>query len=197
MWNKDLLEKVPRGRLFIICAPAGAGKTTLVKQLLETFPNLKTSLSYTTRTPRADEINGREYHFVSKDIFLQKKARGEFLETIELHGNFYGTSKTEIESLLASGNHVLLAIDTRGAFALQKIFDPILVFLKAPSPEILRERLIQRGSEDLKNLEQRLEWAKKEMTEEKKFHYSVINDSLEKALTVLACILVAETHKTK
>ncbi len=195
MWNSDLLEKMARGKLFVLCAPAGAGKTTLVKQLLESFPNLKTSPSYTTRPKREDEVDGREYHFVSKQTFLQKKASGDFLETIELHGNFYGTSKSEIESLLDSGMHVLLAIDTRGAVAVKNLFDPVLIFLKAPSFEVLRERLIKRGSEDAKQLEERLEWAKKELAEEKKFHYSVINDSLEKAFSVLACILIAETHR--
>jgi guanylate kinase len=90
---------------------------------------------------------------------------------------------------------VLLAIDTRGAVAVKNLFDPVLIFLKAPSFEVLRERLIKRGSEDAKQLEERLEWAKKELAEEKKFHYSVINDSLEKAFSVLACILIAETHR--
>ena len=195
MWNSDLIEKCPRGKLFILCAPAGAGKTTLLKHLLKTFHNVKTSPSYTTRSKRASEVEGKDYHFVTKEIFLQKKNSDEFLETIELHENFYGTSKQEIESLLASGVHVLLAIDTRGAFTLKGIFDPVLIFLKAPSVEVLRERLINRGSEEIENLEKRLEWAKNELAEENKFHYVVINDSLEKAFSVLASILVAETHK--
>lgn len=195
MWNSDLIEKGARGKLFILCAPAGAGKTTLLKRLLETFHNVKTSISYTTRPKRVGEVEGKDYHFVTKELFLQKKNSDEFLETMELHGNFYGTTKKEIEALLSSGTHVLLTIDTRGAFAVKEFFEPVLIFLKAPSVDVLRERLIQRGSEETENLEKRLEWAKNELAEENKFHYVVINDSLEKAFSVLSSILIAETHK--
>lgn len=195
MWSNALLTKTSQGKLFILCAPAGAGKTTLLKKILHSFSDVKTSPSFTTRARRADEMDGREYHFVSKEEFLRREADGEFLETIELHGHFYGTSRQAITALLASGNHVLLAIDTRGAFALQKSFNSVLIFLKAPSLSVLRERLEGRGSEDESLVKTRLDWAKKELTEEKHFHYSIVNDSLEDAFSVLASIIIAETHR--
>ena len=195
MWSNALLAPLPKGKLFVLCSPAGAGKTTLLRKIIHAFPDIKTSPSYTTRSRRSDEVDGREYHFVLRVEFLRRQAAGEFLETIELHGQLYGTSRREITSLLAAGRHVFLAIDTRGAFSLQKIFDPVLIFLKAPSLSVLRERLIGRGSEDAVLVETRLDWAKRELAEEKHFHYSIVNDSLEDAFSVLASILVAETHR--
>ena len=195
MWSDNLLGQTCPGKLFILCAPAGAGKTTLLNMALAAFSRVKTSPSFTTRPRREGEIDGREYHFVSRKEFLCRKQDGEFFETIELHGNFYGTSKKEISSLLASGCHVLLAIDTRGAMELKKHFDAVLIFVKAPSFEALCERLINRGSESEDTLEKRLAWAKKELEQENLFMYSIVNDSLEEAFSVLASILVAETHK--
>jgi guanylate kinase len=195
MWNKDLVQQWPHGQLFIISAPAGAGKTTLVKQLVTAFPNVIQEPSLTTRPRRDDEIEGKDYHFVSKDEFLQKEAKGELLEHVELHGYLYGTSREEIESVRSLGRHVVLVLDTRGAIALKHQLKPILIFIKPPSFETLRARLVQRASEDQKSLEMRLSWAKKELSDERHFHYSIINDDLNKALHVLASIVIAESHK--
>lgn len=199
MLNKTVLQQlVPtlaRGKLFIVSAPAGAGKTTIVEQILSSFPNVVTSISFTTRPKRADETDGKSYHFVSREEFEKKKNNNEFLETIELHGHMYGTSRSDIESLLASGKHVILVIDTRGAFAVQKVFTPVLIFLKAPSFDVLRERLKGRGSEDPDMLKARLLRAQEELEEEKYFQYSIVNDTLENAFFILSSILIAETHK--
>jgi guanylate kinase len=192
---RPLVASLPRGKLFIVCAPAGAGKTTIVQKALETYPNVVTSSSFTTRPMRNGEEQGKSYHFVSEEDFEKKRLRGDFLETIELHGNRYGTSRREIEEFLASGKHVLLAIDIRGAYAMQKIFSPVLVFLKAPSLDVLRDRLLGRGSENTEMLEARLAVAKEELKEEKNFQYSIVNDSLEHAFLVFSSILIAETHK--
>ena len=195
MWNKALLRPMSRGLLFVISAPAGAGKTTLAQRLTKTFSGIVQAPSVTTRPKRAGEVDGVDYHFVSKEVFAQREARGEFLEHIELHGNLYATSKLEIEKLRASGQHVVLVIDTRGALVLKKSLDPTLIFIKPPSFEVLKERLVGRGSEDEQMLQRRLQWAKKEMADEPQFHYSIVNDQIDDAFNVLASIVVAESHK--
>ena len=195
MWNKDLVQTWPHGQLFIISAPAGAGKTTLVKQLVSAFPNVVQAPSLTTRPRRGDEVEGKDYHFVSKEDFVQREVNGELLEHIELHGYLYGTSRVEIERARSAGHHVILVLDTRGALALQHVMKPVLIFIKPPSIDALRERLVQRASEDQQSLELRLSWAKKELSDEKHFHYSIVNDDLKMAFHVLASIIIAESHK--
>lgn len=195
MWNKALLRPMSRGLLFVISAPAGAGKTTLAKRLVKTFSSIAQVPSVTTRPKRAGEVDGADYHFVSKEEFAQREARGEFLEHVELHGNLYATSKQEIEKRRKDGCHVVLVIDTRGALVLKKSLDPILIFIKPPSFEALKERLVGRGSEDEQTLQQRLQWAKREMADEPQFQYSIINDRIDDAFDVLASIVVAESHK--
>lgn len=197
MWNKDLLRLMSRGLLFVISAPAGAGKTTLAQRLVKTFSGIVQVPSVTTRPKRAGEVNGIDYHFVSKEEFAQREAKGEFLEHIELHENLYATSKKEIETQRESGRHVVLVIDTRGALVLKKMFDPILIFIKPPSFEVLLERLEGRGSEDEQMLQRRLQWAKKEMADEPHFQYSIVNNQIDDAFDVLASIVVAESHRIK
>jgi guanylate kinase len=195
MWNKALLQSMPRGRLFVISAPAGAGKTTLAQRLVKTFPSIVQVPSVTTRPKRVGEVEGVDYHFVSREEFAQREASGEFLEHIELHGNLYATSKQEIEGRRTRGQHVVLVIDTRGALVLKKFLDPVLIFVKPPSFEVLKERLVRRGSEDEQTLQRRLQWAKNEMADEPQFQYSIVNDQLDAAFDVLASIVVAESHK--
>jgi guanylate kinase len=195
MWNKELVQTWPRGQLFVISAPAGAGKTTLAKYLTCAFPNVVQTPSLTTRPKRADEVAGVDYHFVSTDEFLQRESQGDLLEHIELHGYLYGTSRQDIEKDRASGRHVVLVIDTRGARALKKELHPVLIFVKPPSMDVLRERLVKRGSEDVTHLERRLEWAEGEMADAHHFDYTIVNDDLHKACDVLASIIIAESHK--
>jgi guanylate kinase len=195
MLNKDLVQSRPYGQLFVVSAPAGAGKTTLVKQLVSIFPNVVQAPSLTTRPRRATEIDGKDYHFVSEKEFLKREAEGQLLEHVELHGNLYGTSREEVERVRRSGRHAILVIDTRGAIALKHQLNPVLIFIKPPSLETLKERLVHRASEDEKSIEMRLSWAQKELADEELFHYSIINDELPRALNVLASIIIAESHK--
>jgi guanylate kinase len=192
---KELMLSWPYGQLFIISAPAGAGKTTLVKYLVAAFPNVVQTPSLTTRSRRDDEIDGKDYHFVSKEEFLKRESEGDLLEHVELHGHLYGTSRKEIEHARLSGHHVIIVLDTRGALALKHQLKPILIFIKTPTIDTLKERLVRRASEDQKSMEMRLSWAQKELSDEKHFHYSIINDDLQNALHVLASIIIAESHK--
>lgn len=195
MWNKTLVVPMPRGRLFVISAPAGAGKTTLARRLVQTFSGIVHVPSVTTRPKRAEEVEGVDYYFVSNDEFAKREAKGEFLEHIELHGNLYATSKKEIEEQRARGQHVVLVIDTRGALVVQQSLDPVLIFIKPPSFEELKARLVGRGSEDDQTLQRRLAWAQKEMADEPHFQYSIVNDRIDDAFDVLASIVVAESHR--
>ena len=194
MWNKALVPKRPRGRLFVVSAPAGTGKTTLVRRLVTTFPAIVQVPSVTTRSMRTGEVEGIDYHFVSKEEFARREA--EFLEKVEFSGNWYATSRREIEDQQASGRHAVVVIDTRGALSLKKLLDPVLIFIKPPSFEALAERLAKRGSEDKEAFRQRLQRAEKEMSDEPQFQYSVVNDRIDDAFDVLASIVVAECHKT-
>lgn len=134
------------GTLFIVTAPSGAGKTTLVKDLLERDPQVQLSVSYTTRAPRAGEQDGREYHFVSIDAFVELRNQGEFLEWAEVHGNYYGTSKNWLKAQLAAGNDTLVEIDWQGAQQVRRVFpDAVGVFILPPSLEVLEQRLRGRG----------------------------------------------------
>ena len=194
MWNKALVPSTPRGRLFIVSAPAGAGKTTLVRRLVQTFPAIVQVPSVTTRPMRTGEADGIDYLFVSKEEFERRGAAGEFLEQIELHGHQYATSKQEIEKKRSSGCHVVLVIDTRGALSLKKEPDAVLIFVKAPI-EVLKRRLIERGTEDEPTIQRRIQWAERELADESQFQYSIINDRLDDAFDILASIVVAECHK--
>ena len=148
MWNKALVPKGSRGKLFVISAPAGTGKTTLVRRLVKTFPAVVQALSVTTRPMRKGEAEGVDYHFVTKEEFARRAAREEFLEKIEFFGYWYATPQREIEDQRARGRHVIVVIDTRGAMALKGLLDPVLIFVKPPSFEALAERLKKRGSEE-------------------------------------------------
>jgi len=136
------------GNLFIICAPSGAGKTSLVNALLEREPDIELSISYTTRAPRPGESRGRSYHFVSREEFLAMAARGEFLESAEVHGNLYATSQAWITARRAEGRDILLEIDWQGAAQVRRLIpDAVGVFILPPSQEALRRRLEERGQD--------------------------------------------------
>lgn len=191
-----LLGDKKRGRLFIISAPAGTGKTTLANLLLKEFPEfIVQSISFTTRLPRTDETNGVHYNFISKEEFQKKIEQGDFLEHAGLYGNQYGTSKKWVEEQLNRGKHVLLVIDTQGAMQLKGKVNAVFIFIKPPSYEILSERLHNRKTETQAHIEQRLAWAKHELEAEKHYDYTIVNDSLPIAYQVLRSILIAEEHK--
>ena len=142
------------GRLFLVTAPSGAGKSSLVNALLARQPNIKLSISNTTRDPRPGEVNGREYHFVTEDMFLEMKSRGEFLESAYVHGHYYGTSRPWIESQMARGNDVLLEIDWQGARQVREKFEGTVgIFILPPSIEALEWRLHHRGTDSPQTIE--------------------------------------------
>ena len=179
------------GQLFIVAAPSGAGKTTLVKLLLAEDP-VRLSISHTTRTPRAGEENGVAYHFVSVADFKAMVAAGDFLEWAEVHGNFYGTSKSWIANELAAGRDVLLEIDWQGAQQVRKIFaQAVGVFILPPSMEELTQRLTGRGTDSAEVIERRLVAAQDEMRHVGEFDYVIINDTLQQALSELISVVRA------
>lgn len=178
------------GNLYVVAAPSGAGKTTLVRMLLEHDPAVQLSISFTTRAPRPGEQDGREYHFVAVDAFRAMISRDEFLEWAEVHGNFYGTSKKWIGDQLTAGRDVLLEIDWQGAQQVRKIFpDAIGVFILPPSIEELTRRLVGRGTDAADVIERRLAAAEAEMRHVGEFDYVIINDQLDQALDDLRAVV--------
>ncbi|WP_153147388.1 guanylate kinase [Dechloromonas sp. H13] len=180
------------GNLYVVAAPSGAGKTTLVRMLLATERAVHLSISFTTRAPRPGEANGREYHFVAVDRFKSMISAGDFLEWAEVHGNYYGTSQKWIAEQLAAGHDVLLEIDWQGAQQVRSAFpEAIGVFILPPSMEELTRRLTGRGTDSAEVIERRLAAAQAEMRHVGEFDYVIINDSLEQALDDLRAVVRA------
>ena len=180
------------GKLYVVAAPSGAGKTTLVRLLLDSEPGVHLSISYTTRGPRPGEVDGREYHFVDVATFRAMMDRGDFLEWAEVHGNFYGTSKVWIGDQLAAGHDVLLEIDWQGAQQVRAVFPAAIgVFILPPSMEELTRRLTGRGTDSAEVIERRLAAAQAEMRHVGEFDYVIINDGLEQALDDLRAVVRA------
>ncbi len=178
------------GNLYIVAAPSGTGKSTLVGLLLKEEPGVRLSISTTTRNPRPGEINGREYHFVAVDDFRAMIKRSEFLEWAEVHGNFYGTSKKWIADQLAAGVDVLLEIDWQGAQQVRKLFPRAIgIFILPPSLEELERRLTGRGTDSSEVIARRLAAAEAEMRHVGEFDYAIINDCLERALADLRSVV--------
>ena len=180
------------GNLFIVAAPSGAGKTTLVSLLLENDPQIRVSISHTTRAPRPGEENGREYHFIDVPAFLEKVQHGEFLEWADVHGNYYGTSKKWIESEMSSGRDVLLEIDWQGAQQVRKSFSKAIgIFVLPPSMDVLKTRLSGRGTDSAEVIARRIAAAHDEMRHVDEFDYVIINDDLQQASGDLQSIVTA------
>jgi len=188
-----------RGNLFVISAPSGAGKSTILKKLLAKVPNLTFSVSHTTRAPRPGESNGREYHFVDRPTFTGMCAEQAFLEWAEVHGNLYGTSRAAIEAQQAQGLDVFLDIDVQGARQLREGGHPgaIFLFIAPPSWEELEKRLRGRGTDPEDTIQLRLNNARREMADADRYDYLVINDRLEEAVDILRAVVIAERCKSR
>ncbi|MBM3198308.1 MAG: guanylate kinase [Chlamydiae bacterium] len=194
--SQQLLGNCKKGKLFVLSAPAGTGKTTLVHKLVEEFPSVKMSVSCTTRAPRSGEVAGRDYEFLSRELFEEKQKLGEFLESAEVFGHLYGTLKKKVEEELNFGYHLFLVIDTQGALVLQKTgYQAVYIFLTPPSLEVLKERLYKRQTEDATSQELRLSWAEKEIGQAKAYDYVVPNEDLAVAYDILRSIVVAEEYR--
>jgi guanylate kinase len=178
------------GNLFIVSAPSGAGKTTLVKMLLERDTGISLSVSTTTRAPRLGEVNGREYHFVDAPVFLARREQGEFLESAEVHGNHYGTSRAWIEQQMAAGQDILLEIDWQGAQQVRRLFPgSIGIFILPPSLEELERRLRGRGQDNAEIIARRTAAALDEMRHVREFDYVIINNKLPEAIEDLQTVV--------
>lgn len=185
-----------KGVLVVISGPSGAGKGTICKSLLEKRKNLLVSVSATTRKPRVGEVDGINYHFLSKEIFKERVDRGEFLEWAEVHENFYGTPKLDIYELLEEGKNVILEIDIQGALQVKKNCEGgVFIFIIPPSMEELKKRIIGRGSETPESLELRFQTAYEEINCISKYNYCVVNDIVEEAVKKVDNIILAEECK--
>lgn len=181
------------GTLFIVSAPSGAGKTSLVRALLADDTGVSVSVSFTTRPPRAGEREGIDYHFVERERFLAMIEAGEFLEHAEVFGNYYGTGRMEVAARLAQGSDVILEIDWQGAQQVRQAFpEAVGIFILPPSGEVLRERLNGRGKDAPAVIERRLQAAVEEISHYSEYDFIVINDHFEAALADLRAILRAE-----
>jgi len=188
-----------RGNLFVISAPSGAGKSTILKKLLAKVPNLAFSVSHTTRNPRPGESDGREYHFVDRPTFEGMCADQAFLEWAEVHGNLYGTSRAAIEAQQAQGIDVFLDIDVQGAGQLRDCGHPgaIFLFIAPPSWAELERRLRGRGTDPEETVQLRLHNARREMKDANRYDYLVVNDQLDEAVEVLRAVIIAERCKAR
>lgn len=180
------------GNLIVISAPSGAGKTSLVHALLNINPKLKLSISYTTRNPRPGEHDGRDYNFVDRDTFHAMTNKGEFLESAEVYGNFYGTSQTWINQELGKGHDILLEIDWQGAAQVRRLFpNCISIFILPPSMDILEQRLKGRGKDDAEVIARRMAAAREDISHVFEFDYVIINDNLNEALRELNAVVLS------
>jgi guanylate kinase len=180
----------PAGSLFIVVAPSGAGKTSLVRAMMDQRPAVELSVSFTTRAPRPGEVDGRDYRFVGREDFERRRAAGEFLEWAEVHGNLYGTSRAWIAERMAAGVDIVLEIDWQGAVQVMEIFpDAVGIFIAPPSLEALRERLERRGQDSAEVIERRLRAATVELAQAHRFEYVIINQDFATAVRQLTGIV--------
>lgn len=195
MSSNLLLGNPSRGRLFVVSAPAGSGKSTLVGMLTAEFSTVCRSISCTTRPSRKDEVDGEHYHFISDEEFLKKVQEDQFIEHVTLFGYRYGTLKQHVEELCEQKKHVVLVIDTQGALELMGKQEATFIFIMPPSREELVKRLLARGTESPESLEKRLAEFDREIACASRYDYSIVNDDKNIAYQVLRSIVIAEVHR--
>lgn len=190
-------KKHETGKLIVIVAPSGTGKSTMIKRLKQDFPSLVESVSYTTRPIRPGEVHGKSYFFISREEFLKMKEANEFLEWAEVHGNFYGTSKHFVQNCLSEGQHLLFDLDVQGTDSMKNYFGEKanVIFISPPSVEELEKRLRNRGTENTQVINLRLMNAHKELLRKEDFDFLIYNDDIEKAyqrLTEITAKILAD-----
>ncbi len=188
-----------KGIIFIISAPSGGGKTTLCKKVLKIVPNLTFSISMTTRSARKGEKNGKDYFFLSENDFIQKIKQEKLSEWAMVHGYYYGTPKDFLEDCLSAGNNVISDIDVQGGLKIKEKYplNSVLIFIMPPSMKILERRLRARKKDDEKTIKIRLENARKELKEIKRYDYLIINDNIEKATEHLKNVIISEQMRIR
>lgn len=191
------MEKT-KGNLFIVSAPSGAGKTTLCRRLLEDLPDMQLSVSYTTREPRKEEVNNRDYTFINENKFCRMIEDCAFIEWAEVHGNYYGTSWKRLEDIMKEGIDAVLDIDVQGARQMRKNYSKgVYIFILPPSMDILVERLKTRRSNSPEDISRRMKRAWDEIREYKTYDYVILNDAIDKALIELKAIVIADRVRTE
>lgn len=189
----DSIQSVRRGILFVVSAPSGGGKGTLIQRVLNNASPLSYSVSFTTRAPRSGEIDGREYFFVTPEKFEQLVAANEFLECAQVHSHRYGTSRDQVAHEISEGRDIILEVDVQGAASVRELIpDSVSVFILPPSFEVLRQRLMARGTDSLEELDVRLRNAPRELEHYSAFQYVIINDDADRAAAELMAIIQAE-----
>ena len=187
-----------KGQLWIVSAPSGGGKTTLIREACQRIPSVVESVSFTTRQRREEEIEGFHYHFVSKEEFLERLDKGDFLEHAEVFSNLYGTSESYVNELLQEGLDVILCIDWQGARQIRtKRADALSIFVLPPSIAALKQRLMSRNQDKLEVIEKRMSLAKEQISHYKDFDFVIINDDFEKAAAQMQSIIKAERLRKK
>ena len=187
----------PIGQLFVLSGPSGVGKSSLREGVRKRFPELAYSISYTTRPPRQGEKEGKDYHFVSLETFLAMKESGAFVEWAQVHGSYYGTSREQLSKHLQDRRDVLLEIDVQGAHKIKEQFpQACFIFVLPPDDKTLEKRLMERGTEQGKDVEERLENSSRELLEASWYDYSIVNDVLEEAVEELVAIIQANASSS-
>ena len=192
--------------IFLVSAPSGAGKTTLCDKLRTEFKDIHYAITATTRAPRGEELNGKDYYFLTMAEFEEKLAAGGFLESAIVHGNRYGSPRAPLEAALEEGCDVLLNVDVQGAAAIRRYIanapegDPLKrtlvdIFVVPPSTEVLRARLVKRGTDSIETIEKRLRQAREEISHWSEYKYMVVNDNLAEAYDLMRAIILAERHR--
>jgi guanylate kinase len=179
-----------RGKLIVISAPSGSGKTSIAKEIMKRNPSLTFSVSATTRAKRAGEVEGKDYFFLTKEEFNRRVAAGEFVEWEEIYGDYYGTLKREVDRALVSGEHIVFDVDVKGGLSIKREYpETLVVFIRPPSIEALRQRLVNRHTEDETTIARRMERVPMEMKMGEQFDHQVVNDELSLAIDEVQTIV--------